>query len=335
LFSKKIKLIVGVGFVLATTLWVIRNNVIRPASDEQPPMHSTSTEATSGTPKKRAPTVAAPPQALTPLTRLPSETGLKLSQIERAWAAQDGLTALRELQNADLSDPINAGFLRMIRGTCSTAQKHSLISLDTLRGSATIENAKAGQLYFKQYCGGSSILAKEIEALLAPVDAKLKSLGLAAIARGETKVEIGEPQYLKDLYKLQEASKTSIDAADAVINQLLIRKDPDFVRNVAAQLATATEGQGSLAAWNAILPPNAKAAEREQIFMIAGELLVCPVVSACRSNAVFTMYECSIGGSGRCQHGEDLLSYRRRTTSPMLYQAAEQIAAAMQARRYR
>ncbi len=72
---------------------------------------------------------------------------------------------------------------------------------------------------------------------------------------------------------------------------------------------------------------------RLYLFALAGEMIGCQQHRGCGPNEILSMHECLMGRG--CRPNEDLLSYRRRTTSPMLYQAAEQIAAAMQARRYR
>jgi hypothetical protein len=256
---------------------------------------------------------------------------LDINNIQAAWAAASGSEALEKLKNSDLSDSQVIAFLMLARASCKIALHYSdpANQPDVNRLS---DNARANSQFVDHYCGRDAKLIQRIDLALS--SAREKMLQQPALANGEITRQAG-PEQDSDLDKLIAASHKSSAAADALINELLAARSPDAARILAQNLSSATENQGVLASWNQYLPANAQRIERMEAFTIAGELLACPRLAGCGPGAVLSMYQCAVGGPGRCQPGEDLLSYRRRTTSPMLYQAAEQIAAAMQARRYR
>lgn len=251
------------------------------------------------------------------------------------WASATGLEVWDRLKFSDFSDPEIIGLLMTVRSACRVAQQQSAIPATDLENLAVANNVRATRLFLAQYCGDASALIGRINAALGPGEAALKQAALASLERGEVMAPISQPKRFSDLEKMVAASQTSSVAADAVVNELLVSKSPDEARNLASLLASASENQGALALWKKYLPTNVSRIERQQIFALSGEISSCQRLQTCGINSLYSLYECSIGGGGRCQPNEDLLSYRRRTTSPMLYQAAEQIAAAMQARRYR
>ena len=101
----------------------------------------------------------------------------------------------------------------------------------------------------------------------------------------------------------------------------------------AAAISEMAQTSGMMEDIRASVPLASNALDSYKPYTIAAEIIACQRFRGCGPNEVLSMYQCLTEHA--CQRGEDLLSYRRRTTSPMLYQAAEQIAAAMQARRYR
>jgi hypothetical protein len=256
-----------------------------------------------------------------------------INNVEAAWAASTGSAALDQLRNSDLTDSQVVAFLMLARASCKIALYYSDPSSKAATNVLSSNNALANAQFLDNYCGRDEKLIQRIDLALSPAREKMKR-EFPALARGET-TQQRPPEQDTDLDKLISASHKSSVAADALINELLAARSPDAARILAQALSSATEGEGVLVAWNKYLPTNAQRLERIEAFTIAGELLACQRLAGCGPGAVLSMYQCAVGGPGRCQPGEDLLSYRRRTTSPMLYQAAEQIAAAMQARRYR
>ena len=255
-------------------------------------------------------------------------------KIQKAWGAGTGLEAWNLLKHSDFNDPEVLTALYTVSSACKAALKP--YSSEAVQPSNVVmqNHAKAAAIFLAQYCGDAPALIAQIDAALAPGVEDVKRRGLHAIAHNVEFVPRQQPKRLENLEKLRVASATSVEAADAVINEILLGRNPSSARGFAGSLAGASVGTGALSSWNDFLPPRLPWEERNLVFTIAAELNVCNRVRGCGANTALTMFECAIAGR-RCQPNEDLLSYRRRTTSPMLYQAAEQIAAAMQARRYR
>jgi len=239
------------------------------------------------------------------------------------------------LKNSDFSDAQVRRLLDTIRSACLMSQKPYSDEAESAWGVISANHAKAMTIFGAQYCGDVSLLVARIDFALAPHIADLKRRIEDSIARGVEFEGKPPPQQWINLEKLTVASATSIEATDALINEGLVQKDPFMARNIAERLVPASEANGTLADWNAYFPPSLPKAERSHVFTIAAELNACSQIQACRANRPFVLYQCAHFGHRTCAPNEDLLSYRRRTTSPMLFQAAEQIAAAMQARRYR
>ena len=256
-------------------------------------------------------------------------------KILQSWNATNGDEVLNLLKNADFSDPQVRRVLDKVRGVCLSSKKPFGDEAVNAWNLIAAKHAEATSIFIAQYCGDVSQLVARIDAALAPGLSNLKRRIQEAKAHGVEFAGDPSPERWSNLEKLTSASSTSIEATDALINEGLVERDPVIARNIAERLVPASEGNGTLATWNDYLPPLLPKAERTLVFTIAAELNVCNRSQACGANRPLAMYLCAFTGHRTCQPNEDLLAYRRRTTSPMLYQAAEQIAAAMQARRYR
>ena len=277
---------------------------------------------------------AAPPTNSNPLPK-PSDGFGYQDKLVKIWDASTAQEAWNLLENSDLSEPVVSHLLDKIVATCQHAHKTYDGLPPSTSNAIAVNHDKAVDIFVAKYCGNSSVLVARIDAALAPGLADLKLRVLDSIKRGVEFVGKPSSKRWSDIEKLTVASKSSIEAATALINEGLREINPVMARNLAERLVPASEGNGALATWNDYLPPLLPGADRTLVFTIAAELNVCSRSQACGANRPLAMYECAFAGHRTCQPNEDLLSYRRRTTSPMLYQAAEQIAAAMQARRYR
>jgi hypothetical protein len=298
-----------------------------------------SSESDAVLAKQVNPNVAAPQSAMAPTELRQNEAqivGLSPREsVLQAWGAGTSEEVWNLLKNADFSGGDTRILLDTVRATCKDAQKpHNGIPVSASSAIAA-SNAKATDIFVARYCGDVELLVARIDAALAPGEADLKRRYFESIKQGVEFVGKPQPKNREDLQKLIVASATSALAADAVINEMLTEKNPYTARSLTRELALSSESGRSLAAWNDFLPPDVSRADRIRVFSIAGELNICSRVRGCEGNRPLTIYECPFPGQATCYPNEDLLSYRRRTTSPMLYQAAEQIAAAMRARRYR
>jgi hypothetical protein len=297
-------------------------------------------KSASTTSQRRMANISAPP--LTTATGAKID-GSKRDDFQAALAAKTGIEAWNHLKYLDVSDFHVSNLLGKIRDACALGEKGFRATqnrpVDSLANSpnmAEANNIKATREFFLSYCGGSDELTNLINAALKPQEEALKLRVLDAVRRGVEYQPVGLAKNVLDRETLMRASKSSVQAADAVINEMLVEKDPDAARTLAGGvLAAASAENGALSALNVYLPHDVTWKERSTVFTIAAELIACQRVQGCGQNSPLALWECGVAGSRRCQPGEDLLAYRRRTTSPMLYQAAEQIAAAMLARRYR
>ena len=254
-------------------------------------------------------------------------------KIRLAWSAPTGLEAWSLLKNSDFGETGVRTVLGEVRDTCRSALNPYAGKAENDSNLAFKKHAEASALFLSNYCGDAPTLIRTIDAVLAPYEADLRRRVLDAINRGvEFVPRLSKREH--DLEQLIIASRTSEKAADALINEIFVSTNPISAQGLGSSLAGASMDNGSLNAWNDYLPPNLSIPDRFLVFKIAVDLNVCRRLAGCGVNTVLTFAACANAGA-RCQVSEDLLSYRRRTTSPMLYQAAEQIAAAMQARRYR
>jgi hypothetical protein len=217
--------------------------------------------------------------------------------------------------------------LATVAGDANVSQHLSLIGA-TCRGSIrlttnakgidreSVEGGARAKLsdFSKTYCGDVPTLLNQIATVRSKYSA----------------TQISEREkFVEALF----AAKRTESTANAIINEILA--SPDLRQSVYAAegLSALSSEDEPLSNWRRYLPRLATQEDRRIAFTIAGELLNCPRLGGCGTNQFYLAYQCV--RVMNCAPGEDLLSYRRRTTSPMLYQAAEQIAAAMQARRYR
>jgi len=250
----------------------------------------------------------------------PNSNGSLKSEADKAraasaWAAKTGIDALRITQASELNESRLNILLNMARTSCRVARSRAS-KLKNPRGQLEISRKQAVEVFLNSYCGDVSKLDLLITQRLGPDETAFKSR-----PRDE------------DLLRLLLA-KPSREVADALINEVLFAQDVDSARLIAPLVSEMTKPGGPLEAWQEFLPERPSNAELITIFTIAGETISCQQHRGCGANELLSMYQCLLEPNG-CQLGEGLLAYRRRTTSPMLYQAAEQIAAAMQARRYR
>ncbi len=260
------------------------------------------------------PVIVATPRLVSQVTAV-----LGTSHLLSAYSAVTAQEALKLLSFEDPADPMIRNLLKLIRTTCKSAAVNvSRVGVSLIRAGQTEKlHLEASTAYLANYCGDS-------ESLVAAIDASLSA---------SAQLVQHPPKNYQDLEKLFNAGVKTPELADAFINEVLIAVDPDQARNIAMMLSAGLEPGGPLVKWRELFPPHATTSEFVQSFTIAGELTACQRSGGCRANQPLTFFTCLLPAN--CVAGEDLLSYRRRTTSPMLYKAAEQIAAAMQARRYR
>ena len=231
-----------------------------------------------------------------------------------AWSAQTAIDALKITQSSELNESRLNILLHIIRSSCKVANfRASKIKIP--RGQLEINQKQAVEAFLKSYCGDVAKLDLLITQRLGPNETAFKS-------RSHDEETM-----------LLLAAKPSNELASALINDVLTSPDVDLARLTAPLISRMTKTSGPLEDWQKFLPENPSFADLNAVYTIVGEIISCQQHRGCGSNEILSMHECLMGRG--CQPGEDLLAYRRRTTSPMLYQAAEQIAAAMQARRYR
>jgi hypothetical protein len=238
------------------------------------------------------------------------------SDLTAAYAATNAQEALAILDRVDVADPMRTNLIKMIGVTCRTASKPLLASDDTSEGSTAKNHRDSLVGYLASYCG-------DLRALQAKTDAMLATTAHLSLAH---------PKRDQDLSTLLEAGVTTTALANAIINEVLTTTDPDKAKNLGVMLSAGLEPGGALVNWNAYLPPQSPRSERIQVVSMAAEMLTCSYAHGCGPNQPIAMFNCVL--TQTCQPGEDLLAFRRRTTSPILYRAAEQIAAEMRKRRY-
>jgi len=238
------------------------------------------------------------------------------SLISEAWAANSAFAALERLNKIDVNDARANSYAKMIAGACNASNR--ITSIDELADPGSVNALTRATLsnFLSVYCGDLSLVNLKVAALLE------KSPTLKRSPRGEF------------LNTLIGAENKSIVTADAFINEMLVSSDLVETVHFASLVSNWAREGGPLAKWNKYLPDRINESDRIAAYTIAGELVACQRLRGCGANQLLLASECIRPGIS-CKPNEDLLSYRRRTTSPMLFQAAEQIAAAMQARRYR
>ena len=254
------------------------------------------------------------PAAGKPILNLSLQSEAERVIAASAWAANSGIEALKIAQSSELNESRLNILLHMVRASCKVANFRAS-KLKEPRGQLEINQKKALESFLTSYCGDVAKLDLLISQRLGPNDLVFK-----ARQRDEETM-------------LLIAAKPSNEVANALINEVLSARDVDEARLIAPLIYGMTKTGGPLEAWQEFMPDNPSFAELSSAYTIAGEMISCQQHRGCGANEILSMHECLMGRG--CQPNEDLLSYRRRTTSPMLYQAAEQIAAAMQARRYR
>ena len=258
------------------------------------------------------------PKTILPTAVLITAARTNEDVLSRAYSARTAIGALDILNEADEADPMVVGLLKLIRTTCRPASTSVQNSLNLASRSGFVKNHNdASKAYLTNYCG-------DVGSLVHDIDAKIEIVAQA---------KLEPPKESQDLAKLMEAGIKSSEVADAVVNEILMSRDPDKARNLAMMLSAGLEPGGALVKWREFFPPLAGRAEYIQAFTNAGELIACQHVGGCGPNQPLSFFTCLMAQS--CLPNEDLVAYRRRTTSPMLFQAAERIAAEMQVRRYR
>ena len=231
-----------------------------------------------------------------------------------AWAAQTANEALKITQSSEANESRFNILLNMVRASCKVASFRAS-KLKNPRGQLEINQKQALADFLVNYCGDVSKLDSLITQRLGPNNSAF------------------QPRQRDEETMLLLAAKPSNEVANALINEVLSAPDVDMARLTAPLISEMMKTGGPLESWQEFLPENPSFAELNTTFTIAGEIISCQQHRGCGANEILSMHECLLGRG--CRPGEDLLNYRRRTTSPMFYQAAEQIALAMQARRYR
>lgn len=226
-----------------------------------------------------------------------------------ASTADDAITSL-----APVAEDYHAHqHIRLIGAICRGALKETTTVPKVDPASVDGQSRLKLSEFLKTYCGNVVELSKKVEAISA---------------RHPTAVLSEREEYVDALFALPRTEATADKIIDEIVNS------PDLRESVwhAEKLGSFAATKGPLARFQKYLRNYSTDSERRAVFEIVGELLNCPRLGGCGTNQFHLAYECSTARN--CRPGEDLFAYRRRTTSPELYQAAEQIAAEIQTERY-
>jgi hypothetical protein len=285
-------IVFGIGVV---SVWSFRDSRTAATSNETEPQ-ARSQEQTSARPEHRAST----------------ESGVDKTAVSRSNAIPQRLTTALEAETAlELwtllrnSDSSNTGLITILQnlvGACGQAKKLNA-QVGSLEGGQK-ENALAAGV-FLGYCVGFDQVEPEIAA-----DIQRRRL-------------LMKPK-LDDMAVLGIAAPKNKQATSVLLDEIKSSNNPYIAREMAMVVSDLARPGFPLESWSKLLPPSASRGERAQVFGLAAEMVYCANHAACQPTSLLSNQICLY--EQRCVRGEDLLSYRRRTTAPIVYQSAQFVA---------
>jgi hypothetical protein len=220
-------------------------------------------------------------------------TGLEAKTAAELWTL---------LRNSDTSNKELIAIFQHLIGSCRQAKK--LNAQVSLLDGAQKENALAAGL-FLDYCNGFDQIEAQIEADIERRRLLIKS----------------EPD---DMVVLSIAAPKNKQATSVLLDEIKTSNNPYIAREIAIVVSDLTRPGLPLESWSKLLPPSASGSERSQVFGLAAEMIYCANYAACQPMSFLSNHACLY--EQRCVRGEDLLTYRRRTTAPIVYQSAQLVA---------
>jgi hypothetical protein len=247
-------------------------------------------------------------QALRPAQTTVSTSSSSISPV---WVEAETADALWSgIKNADVSDPKSIAMLQRLAGTCQQAEKLQA-QIAQLSGYEK-ENALSAK-EFLGFCAGFAQIQAQVTAEI------------------ERRLRLLKPR-MDDLAVLSISEPKNQKATAVLVAEIARSNNPYVAREMAAALSSRTLPGFPLESWSRLLPPHASRQEREQIFGLAAEIVFCSSSPACHSTSFFRNQTCLY--ESRCVRGEDLLTYRRRTNAPILFQSAQLVADQITMRKY-